>query len=228
MKILTIFLITLNQISHLFKRRAVFIRIIEGRHRNPAFPEQGRFTTKDARTIFEETIRVARQLREKLPKQKTFGGKQMVSGAAGGIAIYRALRNFGIEKEYAIELGGDIGYQFYKSQFDPFMRVARLFTRNPAKQMDLIQRLIIELVLQSPDYEIVVCNPPSGLEYDILRCPMYDYVKTFGAEEMEYFQKNMCTFDWPIAEYCVKGGCYKRTKTLSHGDNMCDQKWLVN
>jgi len=57
---------------------------------------------------------------------------------------------------------------------------------------------------------------------------MCDYVKTFGPEEMEFFQKTICTFDWPIAEYCVKGGYYKRTKTLSHGDEMCDQKWLVN
>ena len=228
MKFLVLCLLPFNQILHLFKVRAVFTNNIEGRHRNPAFPEQGRFTNKDARTIYKAAMGLSRQLRQTMPEQKTFGGKQMVRGAVGAVAIYRALRDFGIEKAYAIELGGDIGYQFYKSNLDPFRQVARLFARNPSKQMDLMQRLIIKLALQSPDYDIVVRNPPSGLEYDILRCPMFDYVKTFGAEEVEFFQKTICTFDWPIAEYCVEGGSYKRTKTLSHGDEMCDQKWLTN
>jgi len=227
MRFLIYFLITLNSISALFKFRAIYKNKIEGRHRNPAFPEQGRFTDKDAIAISKSTVRLIRQLLPTMPKQKTFGGTQMVRGAVGGVAIYRALRDFGIEKAYAIELGGDIGYQFYKMKIGPFRRVARLFARNPSKQMDLMQRLIIKLALESPDYEVVVCNPPSGLEYDILRCPMYEYYKTLGAEEMEFFQKNICTFDWPIAEYCVKGGSYKRTKTLSHGEEMCDQKWLA-
>ena len=228
MKFLVLCLLPLNLISRIFKTRPVFTNCIEGRHRNPAFPEQGRFTSKDARTICEGAMRWSKKLRQTMPKQKTFGGKQMVRGAVGAIAIYRALRDFGIEKAYAIELGGDIGYQFNKSNLDPFRRVARLFARNPSKQMDLMQRLIINIVLQSPDYDIVVHNPPSGLEYDILRCPMCEYVKTFGADEMEFFQKTCCTFDWPVAEYCVKGGSYQRTKTLSHGDEMCDQKWLAN
>jgi hypothetical protein len=228
MRFLIYFLITLNSISRIFKVRGVFRNSIEGRPRNPAFPEQGRFTDEESIAICKSALRFSRQLRRTMPKKETFGGKQMVRGAVGAVAIYRGLRDFGIEHAYAIELGGDIGYQFYKSNLDPFRRVARLFARNPAKQTDLMQRLIIKLVLKSPDYDIVVCNPPSGLEYDILRCPMCDYVKTFGAEEMEFFQKNMCTYDWPIAEYCVKGGYYKRTKTLSNGDEMCDQKWLAN
>jgi hypothetical protein len=228
MKFLVYCLFALNQILHLFKIRPIFTNSIEGRHRNPAFPEQGRFTNEDARTIRKAAMRWSRQLRRTMPKQKTFGGQQMVRGAVGAVAIYRALRDFGIEKPYAIKLGGDIGYQFYKSTSDPLRWVARLFARNPSKQMDLIQRLIIEIVLQSPDYEIVVRKPPSRVEVNVLRCPPYEYVKTFGTEEMEFFQKTNCTFDWPVAEYWVKGGCFSRTKTLSHGDEMCDQKWCTN
>lgn len=228
MKFLVYCLLPLTQISRLLKVQSVFTNNIEGRHRNPAFPEQGRFTNKDARTICKAAMRWSKQLRQTMPIQKTFGGQQMVRGAVGGVAIYRALREFGIEKAYAIELGGDIGYQFYKLNIDPFKRVARLFARNPSKQMDLMQRLIIKIVLQSPDYDIVIRNPPSGYEIDVLRCPMYEYFKKFGPEEIEFFQKTLCTFDWPVAEYCVKGGSFKRTKTLSYGDEMCDQKWLAN
>ena len=228
MKILVLSLFPLTLISRLFKTQAIFTINIEGRHRNPAFPEQGRFTNKDAQTICKAALRLSRQLQQTMPKGKTFGGQQMIRGAVGGAAIFRALRDFGIEKEHAIELGGDIAYQFYKSNIDPFRRVALLFARTPSKQMDLMQKLIIKIALQSPDYDIVVRNPPGGYEIDVLRCPMYEYFKTFGAEEMEFFQKTLCTFDWPVAEYCVKGGSFERTKTLSHGDEMCDQKWLAN
>ena len=115
MKFLVYCLLAINQIKHLFKIRPIFTNSIEGRNRNPASPEQGRFTNKDARTICNAAMGWSRQLQQTMPKGKTFGGQQMIRGAVGGVAIYRALRDFGIEKAYAIELGGDIGYQFYKS-----------------------------------------------------------------------------------------------------------------
>ena len=77
MKFLVYCLFAINQISRLFKIRPVFTNNIEGRHRNPAFPEQGRFTNKDARTICNAAMRLSRQLRRTMPKQKTFGGKQI-------------------------------------------------------------------------------------------------------------------------------------------------------
>lgn len=227
MKILVYCLFALNRIIFLFKIQPVFTNSIEGRLRNPAVPEQGRFSKEDARTICKATLGWSKKLQQTMPKQKTFGGKQMVRGAVGTVALYRALRDFGIEKEYVIELGGDLGYQFYKSNSDPFRWVGRLLARKPSKQMEIIQRLVIGIVLQSPDYETVVRTPSSGYEVDVLRCPQYDYIKTFGAEEMEFFQKTNCAFDWPIAEYWVKGGCFTRTKTLSYGDEMCNQKWFA-
>ena len=225
MKFLVFLLMPFSQISLLFKVRSVFTKFIDGRNRNPAFPEQGRFTKKEAQAICKAVLKESRQLRRTMPKKETFGGKFMVRGAVGLMAIYRGLRNCGIEHAYAIELGGDIGYELYKYSFDPIKRVARLFARNPSQQMDLIQRLVIKIALQSPDYAINVCNTPNGSAYDIHLCPMADYVKTFGPEEMEFFQKTGCTFDWPIAEYCVKGGWYNRTTTISHGDEFCDQRW---
>ena len=227
MKFLVYCLFPLTLILRLLKTQAVFTKSIEGRQRNLGFPEQGRFTKKEAQAICKAALGWSKQLRRTMPKQKTLGSQQMVRGAVGTVAIYRGLRDCGIEHGYAIELGGDIGYQFYKSSVDPFRQVARLFARTPTKQMDLMQRLMIKIGLQSPDYDVAVRNPPSWSAYDIRRCPMYEYAKTFGAEEMEFFQKTLCTFDWPVAEYCVKGGSFERTKTLSHGDEMCDQKWLA-
>jgi hypothetical protein len=115
MKFLVLLLWPFSQISRLFKTRAVFTRSIEGRHRNPAIPEQGRFPKKEAQTICEAAMGWSRQLRRTMPKRETSGGKFMTRGAVGVVAIYRGLRDCGIEHAYAIELEGDIGYQFYKS-----------------------------------------------------------------------------------------------------------------
>ena len=225
MKWLVFLLMPISQIALLFNVRPVFTKFIAGRNRKPGFPERGRFTKKEAQAICKAVLTESRQLRQTMPKKETFGGKFMVRGAVGLMAIYRGLRNSGIDHAYAVELGGDVGFELYKYNFDPIKRVVRLFARNPSRQMDLIQRLVIEIALQSPDYAISVCNPPNGSAYDIHVCPMADYVKTFGAEEMDFFQKAGCTFDWPIAEYCVKGGWYNRTTTVSHGDEFCDQRW---
>ena len=106
MRFLVFLLMPFSQISLLFKVRSVFTKFIDGRNRNPAFPEQGRFTKKEAQAICKAVLKESRQLRRTMPQKETFGGKFMVRGAVGLIAIYRGLRNCGIEQAYAIELGG--------------------------------------------------------------------------------------------------------------------------
>jgi len=225
MNFLFFILMPFGKILLLFKVRSVFTKHIDGRLRNPALPEKGRFTKKEAQTICNAVLKESRQLQRTMPKAESSGGKYMTRGAVGTIAIYRGIRNCGIEHAYAIELGGDIGWEFYKITTAPLKWVGRLFARNPVKQMDLMQKLSVKFILQSPDYDVVVRNPPSWSAYDIRRCPMYEYAKTFGAEEMEFFQKTNCTWDWAWGESLVKGGYYNRTKSLCHGEEMCDQRF---
>jgi len=63
---------------------------------------------------------------------------------------------------------------------------------------------------------------------DFHRCPVHDYFRSQGEEELELFQKTWCTLDHPIAEAMVEGGRYERPHTLSHGDSVCDMRWLVS
>lgn len=215
----------LNQVALVFRVRAVFTKHIDGRLRNPALPEKGRFTKKEAQTICSAVLKESKRLQRTMPKTESTGGKFMLRGAVGSVAIYRGLRNCGIDHAYAIVLGGDISWGFYKINTAFLKLLGRTLARKPAKQMDLMQKLCIKYILQSPDYHVVVCNPPSGLAYDIHRCPPYDYVKTFGTEEMEFFRKVNCALDWPWGDDLVKGGYYTKTKCLSWGDELCDQQW---
>lgn len=64
MKFLVLCLFPLTLISRLFKTQAVFTNTIEGRNRNPVFPEQGRFTKKDAQAICKPAMRWSRQLQQ--------------------------------------------------------------------------------------------------------------------------------------------------------------------
>lgn len=223
MKYLFHFLMPFGKISLLLRIRGVFTKHIDGRLRNPAFPEKGRFTKKEAQTFCNAVLEESKRLQRTMPQAESSGGRYMTRGAVGTIAIYRGLRNAGIDHAYAIELGGDIGWEFYKISSAPVKWIGRLLARSPSKQMDIIQKMVVEYILQSPDYDVVVRNPPSWSAYDIRHCPMYEYAKTFGAEEMEFFQKTNCTWDWPWGESLVEGGYYTRTKSLCHGDELCDQ-----
>ena len=59
-------------------------------------------------------------------------------------------------------------------------------------------------------------------------CPVYDFYKQFGQEEMTLFRKTWCTFDYTSAEYAAEGGKYQRKHTLSDGDEVCDMRWFIN
>ncbi len=57
------------------------------------------------------------------------------------------------------------------------------------------------------------------------RCPIYDYFKAQGEEEI--FRKTWCFQDFSAAEAMADGGKYERPHLLSAGDEVCDMKWTV-
>ena len=93
--------------------------------------------------------------------------------------------------------------------------------------MCMIQKIFLIFPLSKPGYDYIDKETSEGLAYDITRCPVYDYFKLFGEEEINFFRNSWCTLDYPFAEYLVKGGKFERTKVLSAGDDRCDMLWKV-
>jgi hypothetical protein len=99
--------------------------------------------------------------------------------------------------------------------------------RDPQKQMNMIQRMLL-YALAKPGYDWKLIESDNTTSYDIFKCPVYDYYKLLGHEELEFFRNSWCAFDFPLAEYLVKGGKYERKYTLSKGDDKCDMCWKTN
>jgi len=201
---------------------------LEGRNRSRQRPELGRITNDDVYSILEESWKNFKQLSKTAPEGNTVGSRAMLKSGVWSLALYRAILEIGAEKEYAIELCGDVLWKYYQRVVRRIRLKARLLSRKPQEQMNRIQEAFLKMPLEKPGYDLKVIQVPGAFAYDIYRCPVHDYFKSVGPEELEFFQKTWCTFDFPFAEYLVKGGKYDRQHTLSHGDAMCDMRWMVD
>ncbi|MBN1932307.1 MAG: L-2-amino-thiazoline-4-carboxylic acid hydrolase [Desulfobacterales bacterium] len=200
---------------------------LEGRNRSRQRPELGRITNDDVYSILEESWKNYRQLSKTAPKGDTLGSRMMLKNGVWSLAMYRAILKIVFEKEYAIELCGDVLWKNYQRSVWRVRLKARLSSRKPQEQMNRMQEVFLK-ILEKPGYDLLVIQAPDAFAYDIYRCPVHDYFKSLGPEELEFFRKTWCTFDFPFAEHLVKGGKHERQRTLSHGDEMCDMRWMVD
>jgi len=207
------------------------IRIIKqalyGRNRNRLQPELGRINIQDVDLIFEETWKNFNILKAKIPVEKTIGARIMIKNGALSLALYRAIGKVAADEDYVTELCTDILWKVYIKQIRIQKFVSKLFHRKPHEQMRMIQRIFLRFPLARPGYEWEIKETGKDVSYDITRCPVYDYFKTLGQEELKFFQNSWCTLDFPLAEHLVKGGQYERKYTLSAGDDRCDMCWKV-
>ncbi len=67
-------------------------------------------------------------------------------------------------------------------------------------------------------------------------CAPFHFVKQFTEKygdrgEVDAFYRSWCWYDWPLAYAMVEGsgkpGYYKRPRTLSRGDDVCDMCWAA-
>ena len=48
--------------------------------------------------------------------------------------------------------------------------------------------------------------------------------------DMQAFRESWCRYDWPGADIIAGDGArghYRRRQTLSHGDAVCDMRWIA-
>ena len=79
-----------------------------------------------------------------------------------------------------------------------------------------------------PGYKIKLYMDKDVWCMDIYTCSVYDFFKQFGQEEITFFRRTWCTFDYTSGEYLVEGSKYQRTHTLSDGDELCDARYFID
>jgi hypothetical protein len=203
-------------------------------------PERGRFLRNDVNHILKETWREVDEIlpSAQLERLPTLGNRMNVFFAVLTVAFYHALVGMGVEIQYSVELFADIGWKLYSKLLAIPRLVARVYSRDPNRQMGVILGMLGIYPFSAPGkpgYEVKAWLEPGRICIDYLHCPPYSFVRQYVEQngdrgELELFRKSWCWYDWAFAYAIVDGGYqklghYERSQTLSSGDDVCDMRW---
>ncbi len=231
----------------LFILRAIYRRlmrksldeIILGRIKVPGNPQAGRFLASDIKLLLKNAWR---NIDEMLPEANldripTVGNRHNVFLAILTIGLYHAFIDAGIEQAYATELFADAGWKLYVTFLGIPKRIARIVTRDPQRQLNVILRMFLRFPFSTPGrpgYEVRVWAKDDRFVTHWTWCPPFQFVKQYvkahgDRGEIEAFYRSWCWYDWALTYAMVDGsdqkGYYERPHTLSQGDDVCDMCW---
>lgn len=215
------------------KKKTIF-QILPSRCRRQGMPEYGRFTGQEIKRI---TLQANLNISELMPyfiDLEKMGNYLNEYGGLVDLAIYRALITERIDPGYARDLVGDLMWQArlnakgHTPIFDPLRTwLARRTTKDPMAFFEKRLKDGMKYPYSKPGYQIEFYKENNVYCMDIYTCPVFDFYKQFGPEEMALFRRTWCTYDYSAAELLVEGGRYQRKHTLSDGDEVCDMRWSI-
>ncbi len=209
----------------------------------PNRPDKGRLLEHQVKSMlssfWDEMHNI--DLLDAFDKVPSLGNRHNIFLAAITVAAYRALKNSGLRKAYAIELMGDLGWQIYMSIVAVPKLISRILEPQPQKRIELVLRLLMKFPFSPtgrPCYEVEAWSDGEAMYTYWTWCPPYQFVKNYVREhgddgELELFRRTWCEYDWALVYALVDGeygklGYYERPHTLSHGDELCDMCWSAN
>ena len=215
-------------------KKKTMVQILASRCKRDGLPEYGRFTPREIdRIIFQTNLNI-KELMPYFNDLDSIGNYQNEYVGLIDLAIYRALIKEKIEPNYAMNLVGDMMWQAVVNAkgiipiIDPLRKKWwRLTTKDSMSFLGKRIKAAMKYPYSKPGYKIKLYMDKNVYCMDIYSCPVFDYYKQFGEEEMTLFRKTWCTFDFSVAEYGVEGGRYERKHTLSDGDEVCDMRWFI-
>ena len=214
-------------------KKTIF-QILSLRCRQEDKAENGRFTLKEIKQIILQAELNAKELIPYFTDYDNLGNYLMEYGGLLDLAIYRALIKENVARNYAMKLVGDMIWQARLNGnggipiIYPLRRMwARLTTKDPVDFLGRYIREAMKFPYSEPGYKVKFYKEKDGYRTDFYSCPVYDFYKQFGGEEVSLFRKTWCTLDYAVAENLVEGGKYQRRHTLSDGDEVCDMRWYI-
>ena len=218
--------------------RGVLGRGLDGRRVDPDDASRGRFCARDLDEVAGSTLRHMDQLflRADLGQLSSLGNRLNVRLAVLTIALYRALLDFGVERDHAADLVADVGWRVYRAGARPVIAVAALRHREPARRMATALRMFLRFPFAAPGrpgYEVHVEAEPDAFSTTWTWCPPLAFVnQVIDAEgdrgELHAFRRSWCSYDWALNDLLTGGrGDYRRPHTMSSGDDRCDMVWAV-
>ena len=108
-----------------------------GRNHSPHEPKKSRFTEAEVKRLLDQSWRTFDELVPDVSREPTFGSRMNVRLATLTLAMLRSLTAAGIERQYAIELIGDMCWNIYQYWGRVGKLIARLFGHSRLEEMRL-------------------------------------------------------------------------------------------
>ena len=170
---------------------------------------------------------------ERLPK---LGNRIMVELSVLTIAAYRVLVAMEVEKSTARAAVADIGWVIYAGQLRLASLPFRMTSRAPAKRLTRTIRLLLRFPFTptgAPGYAVQSWQEGDDIFTHFTHCPPQSFARAVVDElgdggELAAFSDSWCEYDWPGADIIAGDGArghYRRRRTLSRGDAVCDMCW---
>ncbi len=195
-----------------------------GRNRERHSPDKGRFTRAEVDNILKQVWQTYDQLAPLVPQEPKLGNRMVMLFACLSLAFFRVLMVTGVEREYAIELFGDVSWKVYEKLGRLPIFVARLLTRDPRKRMRVSVNMFLRFPFTPPGYVFERLPSSDGISLDMLTCPVAEYFHKQDASDLCI--GTWCNLDFALAE--MWGGWLERTETLAAGCARCDYRFKAN
>lgn len=204
-------------------RRAARAALI-GRSRKRHSLGVGRFTRADVNEVLKETWGVYDRLSPEVPREAKVGSQMNVLLSCLTVACLEVLMARGTEREYAIELIGDVAWKVYERWGRIPIALARLRTPNPRDRMRLSVNMFLRFPFSPPGYRFERLPSDEGIALDMIRCPVAEYMR--GQSASDLCVGTWCNLDFALAE--MWGGWLERSDTLAAGCRSCNFHFKAN
>ena len=211
-------------------KKKTVTQVLTPRCRRDGEPEYGRFTETDIDRIIQHAKSIIPELMPHFKDLPNIGNYVMAYSAMVDLAIYRALLREKVDPAYATNLIGDINWQFVRNTSGYYRlkkKLIALKTKDPIERMGIFLSDMLKFPYGKPGYRAELSKEGNVYHMNFYSCPVYDFYKQFGNEELTLFRKVFCTYDYAAAERLIEGGRYQREHTLSDGDEVCDMRWFI-
>jgi len=183
----------------------------------------------------------ATQLRRhaQLDALPSFGNRLMVELAVYTVACDRVLRGLGLAPVSARRTVADLGWDIYRRMLVLASWPVRRVTRDPGRRLRWTIRMLLRFPFDAPGppgYAVETRVEDGDLLTHFSHCPPQTFVRRLSELEADpdvlaAFQQSWCRYDWPGADIIAddgRRGHYRRQRTLSRGDPVCDMCWVAH
>ena len=220
-------------------RRAA-VQTMQGRLLDPEEPRRGRWLRADVREFLAATWNRVDALlpAARLGDLPTEGNRLNVFMAVVTTAAYQELLARDVSRLYASTLVADVGWKVYAWMLAGSAMPARILTRSPRRRLEWTLKLLMWFPFSAPGrpgYEVRAWGEGESFFTHWAHCPPQAFVRRLVEEEedqgeLDAFYRSWCLYDWAGADLLIgdgRHGHYRRTRTLSRGDAVCDMCWSV-